>query len=63
MSNMDNNSISRDSSQKDYLEELSEVLSDTYHKRLIRAYKDDDPVQSMESELGKILLEVLNNEN
>ena len=38
---------------KKYLDELLTELSDPVHKRLIEAYQGDDPVQSMESELGE----------
>jgi len=56
---MSQETISQDPSGEKYLDELLEELSDPVHKRLIEAYQGDDPVQSMESELGKILIEVL----
>lgn len=46
-----------------YLEEIADLLNDPNHKRIVLAYKCDDPVNSMELELNKILIEVLNNEN
>ena len=46
-----------------FLEELHSELSDPIHKRLIKAYQGSDPVQSMESELVNILLEILDNED
>lgn len=60
---MDNKASSQHSSRQEYLDELLTELSDPVHKRLIQAYRGDDPVQSMESELGKILMEVLRREN
>jgi len=60
---MDNKASSEHSSREEYLDELLAELSSPVHKRLIQAYRGDDPVQSMESELGKILMEVLRREN
>lgn len=60
---MSNEATSQHSSREEYLDELLAELSDTVHKRLIKAYRVDDPVQSMESELGKILMEVLRRED
>jgi hypothetical protein len=52
-------------SQRDsYLKELHESLADPLHKRLIAAYqKGDDPVISMEAELGSALTEILTHED
>ena len=50
-------------SRQEYLEELTESLSDSFHKRIIKAYAGENPVESMESELTKILTEVLNRES
>ena len=60
---MNNEVTSQDSDGQDYLDELLSQLSDPVHKRLIQAYRGIDPVQSMESELGKILTEVLQRED
>jgi len=60
---MDNKAISQHSSLEEYINELLAELPDPVYKRLIQAYRGNDPVQSMESELGKILMEVLNREN
>jgi hypothetical protein len=46
-----------------YLTELMDRLSNPVHKRLIQAYEGSDPKESMESELGEILLEVLHHED
>jgi len=60
---MNNKATLQHSSREEYLDELLAELSDPVHKRLIQAYRGNDPVQSMESELGKILMEVLNRED
>jgi hypothetical protein len=60
---MNNRAISQNSSHEEYVEELLAELSEPVHKRLIQAYLGNNPVQSMESELGKILMEVLNRED
>lgn len=46
-----------------YINELSERLENPLHKRVLKAYNSPDPVRAMEAELGKILLEVLENED
>ena len=46
-----------------FMEELVAQLSDPIHKRIIQAHTSTDPVQSMESEIGKVLLEILNRED
>jgi len=61
--NMNNKAASQDSPYKKYLDELLAELPNPVHKRLIQAYQGNDPVQSMESELGKILMEVLHRED
>lgn len=38
-------------------------ISNPAHKRVIKAYQGDNPVQAMEVELGAILLEVLKSED
>ncbi len=50
---------SKDTCRAECLDKLLKEVSDPVHKRLIQAYMGNDPVQSMESELGKILTEVL----
>jgi len=51
-----------ESAGHEYVEQFLEQLSDPIHKRLIEAYSGDDPVESMETELGRVLEEVLDNE-
>ena len=60
---MNNKKVLQHSSFEEYLDELLAELSDPVHKRLIQAYRGNDPVKSMESKLGEILLEVLHHEN
>lgn len=60
---MNNKLDPQDSSREKYIEEFLAALSDPIHKRLIQAYQGSDPVQSMESELGKILMEALQRED
>ena len=54
---------SKNSRREEFLKELQRELSDPLHRRLIQAYPGDNPVQSMESELARILLEVLHRED
>jgi len=49
--------------RENFLDALQKELSDPFHKRLIQSYRGEDPLLSMESELGEILLEVLQSEN
>ena len=55
--------VARERAEK-YLKQLQEELTDPLHKRIIAAYlKKDDPVASMEAELGGILTDVLTHED
>jgi hypothetical protein len=49
--------------REEFLKEILEKISNPIHKRLIQAYKEDSPVNSMEFELKKILIEVINRED
>jgi len=60
---MDEKEKSNKHSRKKYLEELTESVSDPFHIRIINAYSGKNPVESMESELRKILIEVLKSES
>jgi len=60
---MNNKTTSQDFPCEKCLDELLVELSDPVHKRLIQAYRGNDPVQSMESELANVLIEVLNRED
>jgi hypothetical protein len=48
---------------EEFLEGVLKEISDPIHRRLIQAYEEDNPVDSMESELRKILMEVLQRED
>lgn len=50
---------SRNNLLEEFLLELQSDLSDPIQKKLIGAYRGDDPVSSMEAELARILLEVI----
>ena len=54
---------SQSSCSEEFLNELQKELSNPLHKRLLQAYQGSDPVQSMEAELARILLEVLHRED
>jgi hypothetical protein len=43
------------------LRELIKEIDNPVHKRIINSYKNPNPIEVMETELGKILLEVLRN--
>jgi len=58
-----NDSEGQISQSEKYILELLEKISDPVHEKIIMAYKESDPVHSMELELGKILLEVLSHED
>ena len=60
---MSESTISQNSQIQMFLEELKQEISNPLHKRLLEAYKGQTPVQSMETELKKILLEVLQRED
>jgi hypothetical protein len=60
---MNNEAADQELPEDTIVEELVAQLSDPIHRRIIQAHRGVDPVQSMESEIGKILLEVLNREN
>lgn len=49
--------------REEFLGEILKEISDPIHRRLIQAYEEDNPVDSMESELRKILMEVLQRED
>jgi len=53
----------RTSRHDEFLAELEANIADPVHKRLIHAYRGNDPTASMESELKAILLEVLQRED
>jgi len=54
--------IAEDQGCKTYLKELLSGIQDDVHKRLIEAYRGENPLESMESELRKIIMEVVERE-
>ncbi|MGR3309849.1 MAG: hypothetical protein ACUZ77_03655 [Candidatus Brocadiales bacterium] len=46
-----------------YLKELAELTTEPIHKRLISAYMGNNPKESMEVELVRILSEVMKHED
>ena len=53
----------QDCRRRKFLEEMQREVSDPLHKRLIQACEGDNAVERMESELGKMLLEILHRED
>ncbi len=56
-------SAAQNSKLQKHLAELVDRLTDPVHKRLIQAYEETNPRESMEEELGVILIEVLHRED
>lgn len=54
--------IAEDQGCKTYLKELLGGVQDGVHKRLVEAYRGQNPLESMESELRKIIMEVVEGE-
>ena len=46
-----------------YLQELKALVTDPIHKRLLSAYTGDEPKESVELELDRLLTEVLKSED
>jgi hypothetical protein len=62
--NLDGRSQINQSFREKFLNELLSNLENPLHKRIVAAYQGkDDPVASMEAELGAVLLEILNHED
>lgn len=45
--------------KSDFLSDLIAQVDDPNHKRVLSAYKPENPTQSMEAELGRLLMEIL----
>lgn len=60
---MSQSTNSQNSQIQVFLEELKQEISNPLHRRLLEAYTGQNPVQSMEIELRKILLEALQSED
>jgi hypothetical protein len=52
-------SIPQLSRKGSFLADLLAVVDDPNHKKILGAYKQDDPIASMEGELSRILLEIV----
>jgi len=51
------------SKRQELIYEFLSELSDPIHKRVIQSYGGNEPVESMEAELWKIMLEILSDED
>ncbi len=50
-------------SESEYIDGVLQKLSNETHKKIIEAYKGEDPVSSMESELGEIVMAIVTRED
>ncbi|APV45064.1 hypothetical protein Dform_01745 [Dehalogenimonas formicexedens] len=55
--------MTENSQVEKHLQKLAALVNDPIHKRIIEAYKGNNPLESMEAELTKILDEVVTNED
>ena len=51
------------SKRQEILDDFLKTLSDPVHKKIVGAYNDNNPVESMEKELTRILKEIVKGEN
>ena len=49
--------------KQEHLDELGREVAEAVHRRLLHAYRGDEPLESMEAELGKILSEIVQHED
>lgn len=49
--------------ESDYIDGVLQRLSNETHKKIIKEYKGEDPVRSMESKLGEIVMAIVNRED
>jgi len=47
----------------EFLKELETILTDPIHKRIIHAYSTNEPLQTMEAELARVVQEIVNRED
>ena len=47
----------------DFLQEFVKILKDPTHSRIVGAYTGANPLRSMEEELGKVLTELVQDED
>jgi hypothetical protein len=50
-------------SESEYIDGVLQKLSNETHKQIIKEYKGEDPVSSMESKLGEIVMAIVNYED
>jgi hypothetical protein len=56
----DDGSISSPTSKKvEFLKDLIAHIEEPDHKRILKAYNPDAPVESLEAELSRILMEIV----
>ena len=61
--NVNGDTPKRGTGLEQYIRRFLARLPDPVHRRLIQAYAGDDPVASMEAELGNVLREVVDSED
>lgn len=60
---MSDKTISEEASESEYIDGVLQKLSNETHKKIIKAYKGEDPVRSMEFKLGEIVMAIVNHED
>jgi hypothetical protein len=60
---MPNKTTIEKASESEYIDGVLQKLSNETHKKIIKAYKGEDPVGSMESKLGEIVMAIVNRED
>ena len=63
VSNMPDKTTIEKASESEYIDDVLQKLSNETHKKIIKAYRGEDPVSSMESKLGKIIMAIVNRED
>jgi|GEM_PF-2067523 len=49
--------------ESEYIDGVLQRLSNEIHKKIVKEYKGEDPVSSMESKLGEIVMAIVNGED
>jgi hypothetical protein len=60
---MPNKTTIEKASESEYIDGVLRKLSNETHKKIIKAYKGEDPVSSMESKLREIVMGIVNRED
>ena len=60
---MDKPKVVRPLSHEEFVSEIVAELEDPIHKRIVQACTKDDPLNGMEAELARILLEAIDDED